>query len=1130
MQFHALFAWVIRLHVKKLLPLHSRTKTLLRMKLTCILFIGSILQASAGIFGQDVSLSFKNAPIQQVFKSIKKQTGFTFLADSDLLKKANKVSINVNNILLEDALKICFNHQPFGYSIAGKIISVKEINMIHELITPALPPPPIDVRGRVVNEKGEPVAGATVNIKGSKKGVSTSVDGSFVLTGNIGDILLISSIGYGSREIKIGGDNIGEINLIIANAELKEVVINKGYYQTKREVETGNVARVSSKEIGQQPVNNPLAALAGRVPGLEIAQRSGAPGSGFTVQIRGKSSLGQGYDPLYVIDGIQYPSQMPNSSGLVGEAGGGSLNANLQGGNPLNFINVADIESIDVLKDADATAIYGSRGAGGVILITTKKGKPGNTKIDINGYSGIGKATNFMKLMNTQQYLEMRREAFKNDGIDIPITPDVNNPDLTFWDENAYTDWQKVLFGKTAHYNDLQTSISGGSGSTTYKFGGAYHKESTVFISPGADRKLSANFSLNTKALKDKLRMNFTSMYTVDKNDVTPGDYTSRYILPPNTPAIYNADGTLNWAPITPGGEGTFVNPFGMLNQAYLGKTNALTSNILLSYAILPSLTLQVNSGYNTFRTDEVSTLPNTVFDPFLRPYIGSSATYLNSSNTSWMTEPQLTYNQSWGKFKFSGLVGGAFREERSNFSSARGEGYSDDNFLTNPFAARTYTRGTYFVKQYRYNAVYSRLNFNYNDKYLINLTGRRDGTSRFGPENQWANFGSVGLAWVFSNEDFLKYNLPWLSFGKLRSSYGTTGNDQIPDYLYYNLYANDAVSYGGIKGLTSGGLFNPYLQWEITKKFEAAIELGLFQDKLNVSVSYYRNRSGNQLANTILPQTAGYNSITTNLPALIENKGWEFTLQNNTIQNRDFKWSIIANLSIPKNKLVKFDNIDKTTFKNSYIIGEPISAIKVFRTDGIDPATGVLRILNKDGIVTPASLLMNPEDKTKVLNTAVLLSAGLQNNITYKSFELNFFFQFVKKNALANRAIFAGGPFNIIADYVNRWQKPGDVAKYYKVSQDFFNADAQWVGSYERAGLTDISWEDVSYIRLKNLSLSWSFPGAFVKKLGMNNLRVYGQGQNLLTFTRYTGFDPETLTTSLPPIKVFTLGFQTSF
>jgi TonB-dependent starch-binding outer membrane protein SusC len=1096
-------------------------KFFLVMRLTAFLLLFCSLHLSARVSSQ-ITLKEQNASLEKVLEKAQQQSGYLFFYTSETLKNTKPVSIEVNNVDIKTFLWVCLQDQLLDFTIDGQTVFISRTVEIKKINTkshfnPSIELPPIS--GHIVNEKGEPVAGATITIKGTKRGTTTNVDGSFNIDASEEDILIISSIGYNQKEIKVKGNNIGEINLIVANIELQEVVVNKGYYQTKRELETGNVATVTSKEIERQPVSNPLAALTGRVPGLEISQSSGAPGSGFKVQIRGRSSINGAVnnDPLYVIDGIQYPSRMPY----------GSANPNLLDISPLSFINVSDIETIDVLKDADATAIYGSRGASGVILITTKKGKSGKMKIDAGVYAGIGKITRSIDMMNTEQYLEMRREAFKNDNVEIPTVPTAGKYDVTYWDQNRNINWTKELLGKHAGYFDAQANISGGSGNTQYLFGTGLHQESSVFAANGKDSKASCHFSLNTATNDHKLQISIKASYLADINNTNPYGFSREIITQaPNAPELYK-DGKLNWEPLIVGQPGTFFNPLGQSNSQFTGKTNTLTANTVLTYSILNNLSFRLNAGYNNSRTDEVTTNPSTTVDPARAATYTSSATYFNNSFNSWMLEPQLDYNFSIGKAKISALIGSAFQSNHKNFSRNSGSGYSNDIFLTNPLAAITYTRIAYGDIDYKYNGVYGRFNLNWENKYIINLTARRDGSSRFGPANRWANFGAIGLGWIFSKERFIENNLSWLSFGKMRMSFGSTGNDDLPDYLYLNLFYPSNNAYLDLKGVSPSGHFNPYLQWELTKKLEFGIEVGLLQDRINLSTSYYRNRTGNQLLSTPLSGVTGFTLINTNLPAVVENSGIELVVNTKNISNKNFTWFSAINMSLPKNKLLSVQDYENFSYKD-YEIGQPITIRKVYVSAGVNPDNGIQTFRAIDGKVVTYSEL-KPQDRSKLVNLSPKYTAGLQNNFSYRGFELGLFFQYVKQ---LGTGVFVGSPgnalLNLSTKYQDRWRKPGDIAKYQKVSQGF-DVDHFFADFLLLFNQVDMTYEDASFLRLKNLYLGWNLPSKISSHIGLNALKIYAQGQNLLTFTRYSGYDPETQSTVVPPIKVFTIGIKIS-
>ncbi|MBO9573655.1 MAG: TonB-dependent receptor plug domain-containing protein, partial [Chitinophagaceae bacterium] len=481
----------------------------------------------------------------------------------------------------------------------------------------ALPPP---ITGIIRDAEGNPLPGVNIVVKGTKRGVTTDANGKFSIEMGMNQTLVISSVGFNSREIRLDNFNAPLIVVLEKSvSELDEVVINKGYYTEKEKYTVGNVGKVTAKDIEKQPVNNPLLALQGRVPGLFIEQSTGLPGTGVTVLIQGQNSILYGNDPLYVIDGVPYISQLlqTNLSGILGLSGSPSSRTS-NTGNPLSFINPADIESIEILKDADATAIYGSRAGNGAILITTKKGKAGQTRFGFNVQQGWGNMTRRMDMMNTPQYLEMRREGKKNDNAAIyPFDYDING----FWDTTQYTDWQKVLLGGTAQYSDVQVQTSGGSVTTNFLLGGGFHRETVVFPGDFADKKGSLTFNLNHLSLKEKFRLQLSGNYLVDHNQLPNIDFTAMAVgqaLPPNAPSLYNSDGSLNWAPNSTGSTTWLItgNPVANLYKKYTSRANNLISNLVLSYKLLRGLELKSSFGYTNLQTNETTLTPLTSYDP----------------------------------------------------------------------------------------------------------------------------------------------------------------------------------------------------------------------------------------------------------------------------------------------------------------------------------------------------------------------------------------------------------------------------------------------------------------------------------------------------------------------------------
>lgn len=431
----------------------------------------------------------------------------------------------------------------------------------------------------------------------------------------------------------------------------------------------------------------------------------------------------------------------------------------------------------------------------------------------------------------------------------------------------------------------------------------------------------------------------------------------------------------------------------------------------------------------------------------------------------------------------------------------------------------------------YRYNGAFGRINYNRQDKYIVNLTARRDGSSRFGAESQFHNFAAAGAAWIFSQEEFIRENLRFLSFGKLRGSYGTTGNDQIANYSFMNLYnstGNSGVAYQGSTGLLVNGIPNPYLQWEDTKKLQVGIDLGLFKDRILLTGNYVYNRSSNQLLPYALPTTTGSSSITTNFPAVIQNTAWEFSLNTTNVKSGKLTWTSSFILTIPKNKLVSFPNLATSTYASTLVIGQPLSITKVYHFLGVDPATGRYTFADRNG--NPTSSPSNPADKTVLINILPKYYGGLQNTFSYKGFQLDFLFQFVKQIG-SDPGSFGGSTFlpgtkfyNQTTVPLNRWQKPGDITFIQR-----YSSNTSLSQSYSNALSSDAVYSDaVSFIRLKNLSLSYQLPEKWQQQVRLRNCRLYMQCQNLLTITKYHGFDPETKGfSSLPPLRVVTFGLQ---
>lgn len=1022
---------------------------------------------------------------------------------------------------VEEVLMLCFKNQALSYEIENNtvIISRKTTaeGLSPRLVLDVAAPP---ITGVIRDADGKPLSGVNVVIKGTKIGVVTNADGTFSIDAKPGDKLVISNIGYIAQEITISNQNLGLISLTV-NTSLLDEVQYIAYGTTTQRLNVGNVTIVSGKDIQKQPVGNPLLALEGRVPGLFITQTTGLPGSGLSALIQGQNSIGKGNDPFYVIDGVPYISQLlPNVGKMLGNSG-----KNLsQSGNPLSFINPSDIESVTILKDANATAIYGSRAANGAILITTKKGKSGRTKTDINLQQGWGKLTRNLRLLNTQEYLIMRHEAKRNAGLSgaSPSDYDING----LWDTARYTDWQKVLLGGTAQYTNLNATVSGGNTNTQFMIGATYQRETTVFPGQFADKKGAVHFSINNVSSNQKFRIQLTGNYMIDNNLLPTNDLTSSAMtLAPNAPPLYNADGSLNWMPNS-SGTSTWTNPLSYLYNHYTNITTNLVTNALVSYQIFPGLTLRSNFGYTNLQSNEIATYPLLSSSPENRPNTDRHGDYGSNNINSWLVEPQLNYTQPVWKGKLETIVGTTIQKNNSKGQQLYGVGYNSDQVISDIRSASTIGVSSSTDATYKYNALFGRFNYNLLDKYIFEINARRDGSSRFGVENQFHNFGSVGMAWIFSQETFMVEKVPFISFGKLKASYGTTGSDQIGDYQYLNLYSpvTAGVPYDGNQGLAPNGIPNPYLQWEETKKMNLGVDLGIFKDRILLNVNYSLNRSSNQLLNFSFPSTVGSNVSAQNFPATVQNSSFEGYIHGDLVKRKNFTWSTSINLTVPKNKLAAFPNLSTSNYANTLIVGKSISIFRVYHFLGVDEATGLYQVADAEGKSTMTPRF--PDDATVVINSLPSFYGGFENNFQLKKFQLNFLFQFVKRigpNYWLGTFTPGRARYNQPSYVSDRWQNTGD-----KVSHQKFDPNFSFFGPWSNASGSDVAYSDASFIRLKNISLSWQLPDNVTKKAHFQFIQFYFQGQNLLTISQYKGLDPETLSSlSLPPLRMYTMGLK---
>ena len=1093
----------------------------------CLLFF--FLAMSFLATAQNVTFKGENVPLKKVFTVIEKQTQYTFFYKSGLLKNASKVTVNFQNTSLHQALELLFSNQPFTYSIVDRMITLEakqEIPKGNGTITvtvgetvnfPA-------IAGYVQEDSTFKILEAvTVTVSGTGKSTMTDARGYFTLKNvDANAVLTFSCIGYTKRVVPVDGQPVLYVHLKPAVTILDQAII-QAYGTTSRRLATGNITKVTAAEIAKQPVMNPLLALQGRVPGLTIRRGAGFASSEPMVAIRGINNLAKHTNPLYIIDNVPIPE-------IVGQL---SNNVTTGRNSPLFNINPKDIESIEVLKDADATAIYGSRGANGVILITTKKGKQGPTQFSFGITQGVTRISRYWDMLSTPQYLQMRREAFANDGI-VPTTN--NAADLLLWDTTRYTNWQKALWGGMGKLTSINAGLTAGDQQNIIGVNVSYDRATDITRISGSTQRANVQLSVSHKTVDQKLSLSLTSNYSYSKIDVIQGSASAT--LAPNAPPILDKNGNPNWAEWNANGL-LDLYPFSSWFTSNPQVSNFLNSSFSLGYTPIKGLTISTTFGHNLNISNSTYLGPITSKNPF--KVNTGDASFNIAKSSSFIIEPQINYNTIIGKSTISVLVGGSLQSSTGNSTYSLGTGYTDDNLIQSiNNAAVVMTNDSY--TQYKYAGVFTRIMYNYDNKYVVNLNGRRDGSSRFGPGRQYGNFGSAGVAWILSEEKWLKRNLPEaISFIKLRGSYGTTGSDGVGDYQYLSLWSTYlyGVRLPKYDGDQAYGPYNPPNQnyhWDSNNKLEGALEIGLLRDnRLFLTVSYYRTRTKNQISTYPLPSYTGFTGVLANMPANIQNTGVEVSLDARLISTPNFSWRANFNISTNRNKLVSFPELSKSPYANLYLVGKPLSTQYLIHYIGVDPLTGnfAFEDYNKDGNIIagggPITEISTNNDNYIEIDPSPRYFGGFGTSFSYKGLSLSLMFNYVKQRGTNAYAVISGNAgkinYNVSPElYNNHWQKSGDVRKYaaFRTQGNSMNT---------LFGQSDGVYTDASFVRLNNVNIAYSLPVRWLKKAGIKGCSFSVSAQNIFVITNYEGLDPEAQLFGVMPLtKAITGGLSFNF
>jgi len=1053
-------------------------------------------------------------PVEQLFRVIYEQTGMTAFYNDEQLNSYERVSVNCKNEPLDNVLARLLRKRGMAWCYRKDVfvIAYKRDGDVDLGYLPGEDKRMIS--GMVVNEKGAPLDAVAVMTGDKLNGMSTAKDGKFLLREVEPDTrLLVQRAGYKPMILSSYADSI-YIQMIPMIAPLQEVNVT-GIVQGTL---TGSISQVKSKEIAESPVNNVLGALQGRVPGLYINQTTGLPGGGYRIRLRGKNSIESNSDPLILVDGVPFPSVSFNENFFnVGTTTGANVAPS-----PLNLLSVNDIESIQILKDADATAIYGTRGANGVILINSKQPDV-STKgavTTVNFYQGIGKATNLVHYLDTKQYLEMRREAFKNDGMDPD--PAVDH-DLLKWDPNRYTDWQKEMIGGTANIKDGSVELKGGSKHFGYRASGLYRQESTVYPSENFKYKKGGGMlQLRFSSKNEKLKMELAGNYVTDQNRLPTVDLTALSTTPPNAPRVYTDEGKLNFA------DSTFDNPYAFLLRTSKAKSGNFRTFLNTSWEPLKDLIFSADLGGSSIKIDETQIIPARSWLPS-NGYSNYGVSYFYANRfVNGLMDLRASWKKTIGQEQFWLIAGARAQFEGQLKTGYRATEYTgDDKSMEDINSGGTVERLDSTGTDYQNQSFYGRLEYKHADKYFLSLTFNRDGSSRL--TRSYSNFGAIGAGWVFTRESWFKEN-NILSFGKLRGSYGITGNDQYirnlsrSTYVWGMPYAEKNMQSATAGYVRSDG-------WEKIRKIELAVDLGLLQDQILFTFCYYNNRSTDQLL-TGRFQTIGRVAskdvyMPVNVPAVVKNTGFEIDLQGVVFRNSSVTWSTNVNLSIPKNELVSFPFLEQSFYKYFYGKGVSLDALMGYRLKDVSPRTGVYQFEDKGG----NGILQ--EDRNFAKELGPFLYGGWYNHVRYNNFEVSCLFRYTRQNNYSYQyapVIYApGGMSNQPVAVLDRWQQSGDLTTVQKYTATF-GSDA--ANAYGQALESDQRLTSANYLRLQSVVLAFHLQQKKLVRTKIKSCKLYVQGLNLFTITGYKGRDPEVSAgpDNYPSLRVITAGMQISF
>ncbi len=1066
------------------------------MKLTFVFLTAFLLNVSAKSSAQKVTLHVRNASLDKVFREIEKQTGYGFLYTKRMLRDAGRVTLDVTNEPVTNVLQLCFSKQPLNFSIENNTIVISRRPDTTNSLT-ALPNTLIPIHGIVKDEKGNPLAGVSIILKGTNRGTSTKADGSFSIDANAGDVLVFTIVGYQKISVTVGKrSNLTVVMEVEATLGNQIVVI--GYGTVKKTDLTGSVSVVKGSDITSAPVASVDQALQGKAAGVQVTSLNGAPGAGTTIRIRGGNSIQASNEPLYVIDGF---------------IGGGNLTS----------INPDDIASIEILKDASATAIYGARGANGVVLITTKHGKAGKSNISVDMYTGMQQLPREVPLLTGPQLAVYLNERSALVGT-APIYPDLSKV--------TNTDWQKAVT-RNAPMQSANVAFSGGNEKASYYLSGNYFNQEGIILNSGFQRyqtRLNLDLKL-TRWLSVGTDLNFSRSNT-NNNKVSLYD-----ILKSAPTSLPIKDSTGNYSIVSPISGQTFENP---VADALEALNNTYDDGLLGIWYAEASFKNGL-SFRSTLNIDDDNAKTN-VYSPGTLPLnmeegIGGSANISSTQAFNIENENTVSYHRNFGKSHLDILGGFTYQNEVDQSFAASASGFTNDvltynNLSTgNPLLAKnssSYSKWTII-------SFLGRANYSFNDKYLFTVSARQDGSSRLAANHKYAFFPSAAFAWKLSNEPFIR-NLGWFSNLKFRASYGETGNQAIAVYSTLpSLAVSDAWFNSQQEiGYTLGNIPNSDLKWETTDQYDAGLDAGFLNGRISVDLDAYYKKTYNLLLNVPIPGTTGYTSRLANI-GKTQNKGLELMLDAIVIDQKNLSWDLTFNIAGNRNKILalgpgqQFINIADgyrlmvgkpapvfwgSIFDGIFHTQAEIDALPGYQV-GLVPGDIKFKDVNGNGKYDGAN------DDSIMGNPAPKFFGGFNSSLRYKRFTLNLYFEYSYGNDVINTL----GPRWFAGDYgsnttkttLGRWTPDNTQSNIPRAGADIqINVNSQ---AYSFAV------QDGSFLRLKTLQLSYDLSSKKIK--WMKGARIYFTGSNLFILDHYSwGYDPEVSSSGTSPV----LGGQDSY